>query len=114
MGLYADKAAFWDVIDKLTIKRETEGRASWIRQRILGEVVKYKRVFDLVMHFGTSQSPKCTRSSTAYYCPGRPASVPLRHTIASSVLATQHSRKWLDAVFGCSLCFPFGAQAHVG
>jgi hypothetical protein len=31
-------------------------------------------------------------------CPGRPASVPLRHTIAGSVLATQHSRKWLDGV----------------
>ena len=26
-------------------------------------------------------------------CPGRPASVPLRHTLASSVLATQHSLK---------------------
>jgi hypothetical protein len=25
-----------------------------------------KRVFDLVMRFGTSQSPKRTRSSTAY------------------------------------------------
>jgi acetyltransferase-like isoleucine patch superfamily enzyme len=31
-------------------------------------------------------------------CPGRPASVPLRHTIARSALATQHSRKWLDGV----------------
>ena len=30
--------------------------------------------------------------------PGRPASVPLRHTIASSALATQHSLKWLDGV----------------
>jgi hypothetical protein len=31
-------------------------------------------------------------------CPGRPASVPLRHTIARSVPATQNSRKWLDGV----------------
>ncbi|MCP3671634.1 MAG: MinD/ParA family protein, partial [Gammaproteobacteria bacterium] len=31
-----------------------------------------KRVFDLVMRFGTSQSPKRTRSSTTCYCPGRP------------------------------------------
>ncbi|MGB5670996.1 MAG: type II toxin-antitoxin system RelE/ParE family toxin [Sedimenticolaceae bacterium] len=30
------------------------------------------------------------------------------------MLATQHSLKWLDAAFGCSLCFPFGAHAHVG
>ena len=32
------------------------------------------------------------------FCRGRPASVPLRHTIARSVLATPHSRKWLDGV----------------
>ncbi|MES9937148.1 MAG: response regulator [Sedimenticola sp.] len=38
-----------------------------------------KRVFDLVMRFGTSKSPKRTRSSTAYLCPGRPASVALRY-----------------------------------
>ena len=31
-------------------------------------------------------------------CPGRPASVPLRHIIACSMLATQHSHKWLDGV----------------
>ena len=32
-------------------------------------------------------------------CPGRPAYVPLRHTIAScSGLAPQHSLKWLDGV----------------
>ncbi|MET0049309.1 MAG: Lrp/AsnC family transcriptional regulator [Sedimenticola sp.] len=38
-----------------------------------------KRVFDLVMRFGTSKSPKRTRSSTAYLCPARPASVALRY-----------------------------------
>ncbi|MEJ1297044.1 MAG: AsnC family protein, partial [Candidatus Sedimenticola sp. (ex Thyasira tokunagai)] len=31
-----------------------------------------KRVFDFVMQNGTSESPFCTQSSTAYYCPGRP------------------------------------------
>ncbi|MES9854313.1 MAG: 1-acyl-sn-glycerol-3-phosphate acyltransferase [Candidatus Thiodiazotropha sp. L084R] len=31
-----------------------------------------KRVFDLVMRFRTSKSPKRTRSSTTYKCPGRP------------------------------------------
>ncbi len=30
--------------------------------------------------------------------PGRPASVPLRHTIASSVRASHHSLQWLDGV----------------
>ncbi|MET0105222.1 MAG: hypothetical protein ABW072_08765, partial [Sedimenticola sp.] len=34
----------------------------------MSEVVD-KRVFDLVMRFGTSKSPKRTRSSTAYLCP---------------------------------------------
>ncbi|MCU7891296.1 MAG: oligopeptidase A, partial [Candidatus Thiodiazotropha sp. (ex Ustalcina ferruginea)] len=32
-----------------------------------------KRVFDLMMDFGTSKSPKSTRSSTTCYGPGRPA-----------------------------------------
>ncbi|WXG53911.1 MAG: hypothetical protein RNU03_04220 [Candidatus Sedimenticola sp. (ex Thyasira tokunagai)] len=32
----------------------------------------HKRVFDFVMQNGTSESPFCTQSSTAYYCPGRP------------------------------------------
>ena len=68
----------------------------------------------LVIDFGTSQSPKSTRLRDSRYCPGRPASEPLRHTFASSVLATQLYRKWLDAAIGCDLCFPFGAQAHVG
>ena len=54
-----------------------------------------KCVFDLVMHFGTSKSPKSTRSSTAYSFPGRPASV--RSAIPSfhSMLATQHSHTGL-------------------
>jgi len=52
----------------------------------------------LVKDFGTSQSPKSTRLRDSLLCPGRPASVPLRHTIASAALATQHSHKWLDGV----------------
>jgi len=72
-----------------------------------------KRVFDLMMQNGTSQSPFCNRSLTAYYCPGRPACAPRSHIIASSMPATQHSHKWLVATFGCALCFPFGAR-HAG
>ncbi|WP_419633797.1 hypothetical protein, partial [Thiolapillus sp.] len=34
----------------------------------------------LVIDFGTSKSPKSTRQRDNHYCPGRPASVPLRHT----------------------------------
>ncbi|WP_294053655.1 hypothetical protein [Thiolapillus sp.] len=30
-----------------------------------------KRVFDLVIDFGTSQSPKSTRPLTTYLCPSR-------------------------------------------
>ena len=44
-----------------------------------------KRVFDLVKDFGTSKSPKSTRSSTTHWCPGRPGHPAFRHNIASSL-----------------------------
>ena len=44
-----------------------------------------KRVFDLVKDFGTSESPKSTRSSTTHWCPGRPGHPAFRHNIASSL-----------------------------
>ncbi|WP_419636057.1 hypothetical protein, partial [Thiolapillus sp.] len=47
----------------------------------------------LVIDFGTSKSPKSTRQRDRHYCPGHPASVPLRHTFVNSALATQHSLK---------------------
>ena len=45
----------------------------------------FKRVFDLVKDFGTSKSPKSTRSSTTHWCPGRPGHPAFRHNIASSL-----------------------------
>ena len=85
-----------------------------------------KQVFDLVMRFGTSKSPKRTRSSTAFSAPAAlgfgflrrstsciPTVVrPCRFATPSfhSAQATQHSRKWLDAILGCLLCFPSGAS----
>ncbi len=45
----------------------------------------FKRVFDLVKDFGTSESPKSTRSSTTHWCPGRPGHPAFRHNIASSL-----------------------------
>ena len=44
-----------------------------------------KRVFDLVKDFGTSKSPKSTRSSTTHWCHGRPGHPAFRHNIASSL-----------------------------
>ena len=44
-----------------------------------------KRVFDLVKDFGTSESPKSTRSSTTHWCPGHPGHPAFRHNIASSL-----------------------------
>ena len=44
---------------------------------------------------GRCFAPACHDS---LLCSGCPVSVPLRHTIARSVLATQHSRKWLDGM----------------
>ncbi|WP_419607515.1 hypothetical protein, partial [Thiolapillus sp.] len=50
-----------------------------------------KRVFDLVIDFGTSQSPKSTRPLTTYWCPSRPGHQALRNNFASSLLL----RTWL-------------------
>ena len=50
-----------------------------------------KRVFDLVIDFGTSQSPKSTRPLTTYLCPSRPGHQALRNNFASSLLL----RTWL-------------------
>ena len=50
-----------------------------------------KCVFDLVIDFGTSQSPKSTRPLTAYSCPSRPGHPALRNNFASSLLL----RIWL-------------------
>ncbi|WP_419649504.1 hypothetical protein [Thiolapillus sp.] len=46
----------------------------------------YKRVFDLVIDFGTSQSPKSTRPLTTYSCPSRPGHQALHNNFASSLL----------------------------
>ncbi|WP_419649287.1 hypothetical protein, partial [Thiolapillus sp.] len=45
-----------------------------------------KRVFGLVIDFGTSQSPKSTRPLTTYLFPSRPGHQALRNNFASSLL----------------------------
>ena len=45
-----------------------------------------KCVFDLVIDFGASQSPKSTRPLTTYSCPSRPGHQALRNNFASSLL----------------------------
>ena len=45
-----------------------------------------KRVFGLVIDFGTSQSPKSTRPLTTYWCPSRPGHQALHNNFASSLL----------------------------
>ncbi len=45
-----------------------------------------KRVFGLVIDFGTSQSPKSTRPLTTYLCPSPPGHQALRNNFASSLL----------------------------
>ncbi len=56
-----------------------------------GMVGNVKRVFGLVIDFGTSQSPKSTRPLTTYLCPSRPGHQALRNNFASSLLL----RTWL-------------------
>ena len=60
-------------IARLGVLRESTNKDISELALIVLEVAKVKshkrrrkRVFDLVMHFGTSKSPKCTRSSTTY------------------------------------------------
>ncbi|WP_419594238.1 hypothetical protein, partial [Thiolapillus sp.] len=53
--------------------------------------VSIKRVFGLVIDFGTSQSQKSTRPLTTYLCPSRPGHPALRNNFASSLLL----RTWL-------------------
>ena len=56
---------------------------------------KDKCVFDLVIDFGTSQSPKSTRPLTTYWCPSRPGHQALRNNFASSLpLRTWLSYDW--------------------
>ena len=50
-----------------------------------------KRVFDLVIDFGTSQTPKSTQPLTTYWCPSRPGHQALSNNFASSLLL----RTWL-------------------
>ncbi len=64
------------------------GRPGYIPKSIYCQACRY-----LVIDFGTSKSPKSTHQRDNHYCPGRPASVPLRHTFVNSALATQHSLK---------------------
>ncbi|WP_419588779.1 DEAD/DEAH box helicase family protein, partial [Thiolapillus sp.] len=45
----------------------------------LQEDLPHKRVFGLVIDFGTSQSPKSTRPLTTYLCPSRPGHQALRN-----------------------------------
>jgi hypothetical protein len=71
----------------------------------------YKRVFDLVKDFGTSVSPKSTRSSTTIIASA--ALRALRCDTSRWFASQDNSHKWLDAIVGCLLCFPFGAQGHV-
>ena len=54
-------------------------------RRLFENLVDDKRVFDLVKDFGTSESPKSTRSSTTHWCPGRLGHPAFRHNIASSL-----------------------------
>ncbi len=75
--------------EKLAMKRHAAGdipRNDLELARLsLAEASMHKRVFDLVKDFGTSESPKSTRSSTTHWCPGRPGHPAFRHNIASSL-----------------------------
>uniref|UniRef100_UPI0025DA1426 hypothetical protein n=1 Tax=Thiolapillus sp. TaxID=2017437 RepID=UPI0025DA1426 len=55
------------------------GRKIYILPTRYRLVFGVKRVFGLVIDFGTSQSPKSTRPLTTYWCPSRPGHPALRN-----------------------------------
>ncbi|WP_419622774.1 hypothetical protein [Thiolapillus sp.] len=76
--------------------RESDNGVVLVRQGNAGRgkaiaTITVKRVFGLVIDFGTSQSPKSTRPLTTYWCPSRPGHQALRNNFASSLLL----RTWL-------------------
>jgi hypothetical protein len=76
------------------------------RRKQLSESLPRERFWDI-------QVPKIDSQTRRLLCPRRPASVPLRHTIASSALASPHSLKWLDGVLDAYAASPL-ALAHDG
>ncbi|WP_293650496.1 hypothetical protein, partial [Thiolapillus sp.] len=90
------------LLTRIELATESPEEASFIQDEIdllerdmlrihchLGKEIK--RVFGLVIDFGTSQSPKSTRPLTTYLCPSRPGHPALRNNFASSLLL----RTWL-------------------
>ena len=67
----------------------------WCNSVLLGKIHLFtiKRIFGLVIDFGTSQSPKSTRPLTTYLCPSRPGHQALRNNFASSLLFHGWQRK---------------------
>ena len=74
--------SLWGYVSKTWARK---GWARWLSWAVRCRLEPIKRVFDLVKDFGTSESPKSTRSSTTHWCPGRPGHPAFRHNIASSL-----------------------------
>ena len=68
--------------------RRRSGRSSLFFRghQAISILLNTKRIFGLVIDFGTSQSPKSTRPLTTYWCPSRPGHQALRNNFASSLL----------------------------
>ena len=76
---------FLDRIATHILAFEGDSKVTWFEGNFADYEEDNKRVFDLVKDFGTSESPKSTRSSTTHWCPGRPGHPAFRHNIASSL-----------------------------
>ncbi|WP_419605091.1 transposase, partial [Thiolapillus sp.] len=93
---------FWDYRYAGWAKRHFDRWYAWAIRGRLTPIKKNKRVFGLVIDFGTSQSPKSTRPLTTYSCPSRPGHPALRNNFASSLLL-RTCLPMTDATFGCLL-----------
>ncbi len=77
-----------DLCEQPDVMTHPDGMQIRITRQEIGRIVgcSRKRVFGLVIDFGTSQSPKSTRPLTTYLCPSRPGHPALRNNFASSLL----------------------------
>ena len=91
--ILGNMSSFLDLVEFLVKQfvRDTQRHFPEQLDKTAVGIVANKRVFGLVIDFGTSQSPKSTRPLTTYWCPSRPGHQALRNNLASSLLL----RTWL-------------------
>jgi hypothetical protein len=108
--IYLGRYLYRGVIQEKHIIASKDGKVTYRYQ----DSETNKRVFDLVMRFGTSKSPKRTRSSTTCYCPGRPGHWHCATTSQARCRSVVSSRDDLTPCSDAYFASPLARYAHVG